>query len=287
MNTYRVLPSHLHGIADATALYLANHVGVPVPKIELEINPEIDFRPTLHSIARDKHIICAEIVDSFIMHNIEQFVPACKNHSIPVKLYIAVAKGQFQQIDLHALKFAKENGVAIVEISPPNHGTIITSPPLSLSLGGLRVFRISDFPTRYRENVQKAIETFRQGNPVKGCSEIYDEIESLTRRVGLKCAAIAKGLINSPNFDWNTENWANIIEFLKNHLDVRAVHCPNLKKQLFSRIAGLTEYRNESGHKVRSTTKLILRDRQLRTRFESAMDVLVDLIKASAPLKLR
>jgi hypothetical protein len=47
-----------------------------------------------------------------------------------------------------------------------------------------------------------------------------------------------------------------------------------------------TEYRNETGHKPASLPKKIERDKQLRTRFESAMDELGRLIEAARPLRV-
>ncbi len=286
MNTYRALPDNLKEYADATHKYLSKELGLTAIKIEHEVHREIEFRPTLSAISTDKHIICAEVVEQLFTPDIETFVLACRNHSLPVKLYVTVRKGQFQAYDLKALKFARENGVAILEISPPNHGVLITNQPVSLSLGGLRTFSLSEFPAKYREPLKQAIETFKSGNPAKGCSEVYDEIEQLTRRIGWKCAGITGGLKKKGNVDWDKDSWANVLEFLKSNVDKTAIGCLNLNNQLFSRLIGITEYRNETGHKPSSLQKKIDRDKQLRTRFESAMDELGCMIEAARPLRV-
>jgi len=286
MNTYRVLPDNLKECADATQKYLIKELGLAAIKIEQEVHPEIEFRPTLSAISTDKHIICAEVVEQLFTPAIEAFVLACRNHSLPVKLYVTVRRGQFQSYDLKALKFARENGVAILEISQPDHGVLIINQPVSLSLGGLRTFNLSKLPAKYRASLKQAIETFKSGNPAKGCSEVYDEIEQLTRRIGRKCGGITDGLKKNGNIDWDKDSWANVLEFLKSNVNKVAIGCPLLNNQLISRLIGMTEYRNETGHKPSSLQKKIERDKQLRTRFESAMDELGCLIEAARPLRV-
>lgn len=286
MNTYRALPDNLKDFADATQKYLTKELGLAAIRVEQEVHRDVDFRPTLSATSTDKHIICAEVVEQLFTPDIEQFVLACRNHSLPVKLYVAVRRGQFQAYELKVLKFARENGIAILEISPPNHGTLITTPPISLSLGGLRTFDLHQFPAKYREPLKQAIETFKSGNPAKGCSEVYDEIEQLTRRIGKKCESIAGGLVKAAAFDWDKAAWASILEFLKKNADISVINCPQMNNQLFSRLIGMTEYRNEAGHKPSSLQKRIERDKQLRTRFESAMDELGCWIEAARPLRV-
>ena len=286
MNTYRALPDNLKNFADATQKYLAKELGLAAIKIEQEVHPEIDFRPTLSAISTDKHVICAEVVEQLFTPDIEKFVLACRNHSLPVKLYVAVRKGQFQAYDQKVLRIARENGIAILEVAPPNHGVLITNPPVSLSLGGLRAFSLQVFPPKYREPLKQAIETFKSGNPAKGCSEVYDEIEQLTRRIGRKCEGIPGALKQTGKINWEQGNWAPVLEFLKSNVDKAAIKCPHLNSQLVSRLIGMTEYRNETGHKPSSLQKKIERDKQLRTRFESAMDELGYWIEASRPLRV-
>lgn len=286
MNTYRALPDNLKDYADAAQKYLVRDLGLSAIKVEQEVHREIDFRPTLSAVSVDKHIICAEVVEELFAPDIEQFVLSCRNHSLPVKLYVVVRKGQFLAYDQKVLKTARENGIAILEVSPPNHGTLITNPPVSLSLGGLRGFNLQSFPPKFREPLKQAIETFKSGNPAKGCGDVYDEIEQITRRIGRKCEGIPGALKKVGVIDWEKGNWATVLEFLKANLEKGTVACPQLNNQLFSRLIGMTEYRNEAGHKPSSLQKKIDRDKQLRTRFESAMDELKSLIEASRPLRI-
>ncbi|MFZ5544508.1 MAG: hypothetical protein ACOZJZ_13185 [Pseudomonadota bacterium] len=289
MTVYRVLPTHLHGTADAAAKYLTRELGLSANaiKIEQEVHPSVDFRPTIQALSSDKHLICVEVVEALFPTELQAFILSCRNHSVPVKLYCAIPDGSHSEVSTKSLQFASENGIAILEINPQSaNGKILNSPPISLSLGGLRSYRLTDYPKKYREPLKQAIETFRSGNPSKGCAQVYDEIEQLSRRIGRKVSTITGGLSHAAGFDWNTVQWNNLLEFLKKNLQPSVVGCPELRPQLLSRLVGMTEYRNEAGHKPASLQKLMDRDRSLKTRFESAMDELLKLIEASKALKV-
>ncbi|MDB5821357.1 MAG: hypothetical protein JWR21_61 [Herminiimonas sp.] len=287
MDTYRALPDNLKETADAAKIFLGKELGLTHIKIESELHPKIDFRPTFHSIAADKHCICVEVVETLFSPDIEKFVLSCRNHSFPAKLYVAIPRGLFQSIDHKVLRFARENGIAILEVAPPDNATVIANMPLSLSLGGLRSFDLRiDFPPKYRQKLQEAVETFKGGNPAKAVGDVYDELEQLTRRIGQKCETIAGALKKPAQQDWEKGNWNPMLEFLKSNIDKTVTRCPLLTGQLFNRLIGLTEHRNDSAHKPNSIEKLIARDQQLRTRFETAMDELKNWIEASKPLKV-
>jgi len=61
---------------------------------------------------------------------------------------------------------------------------------------------------------------------------------------------------------------------------------PGIKKNLLIRVAALTDVRNDAGHKPRNRAERMKRDRELRTRFESAVDVLRDFANAARPLRI-
>jgi len=53
--------------------------------------------------------------------------------------------------------------------------------------------------------------------------------------------------------------------------------CPKVSRPLLARILGITEHRNELGHKPRNRAARVKRDQELRTRFEAAADLLFDV----------
>jgi hypothetical protein len=285
VSTYRALPQNLHSAADAAIKYFVRHHGVSQPKIEREVHPSVPFRPTLQFSTPDKHLMCAEVVEQLFPPELNEFILSCRNHGVPVKLFAVVAHGQFPTLPTQAIKFAQENGIGVLEVSSMGSGTELVKP-VSLSLTGLRDFRLGDYPAKYRAALAGAIDTFRQGNPAKGCAQVYDELERLTRRIGKKSTQVPNGLKKMPAFDWDRESWATILDFLRVNINPVALSCAELKPLLFTRLMGMTEYRNDTGHKPASVARMIERDKQLRTRFESAMDELSQLIKAVAPLRL-
>jgi len=61
---------------------------------------------------------------------------------------------------------------------------------------------------------------------------------------------------------------------------------PNIPEALLARVLGITSHRNEAGHNPDSRPALIRRDREQRTRFETATDLLFDLINATKALRV-
>ncbi|WP_186018185.1 hypothetical protein [Burkholderia gladioli] len=289
MNVYRVLPTHLHGTADAAGKYLTTQLGLTAAsiKIEGEINHEIDFRPTLHAVTKEKQIVCVEVVELLFPPEISNFVLSCRNHSIPAKLFCAIPVGTVPNYDSKNLQFANENGISIIEVNPATGVCLLLNqPPVSLSLGGLRKYKLTEYPRKYRTALYSAINTFKGGTPEKGCALVYDELEQLTRNIGKKCETISGALKKPGVFNWDTGAWHQALEFLKTNIDLSFSKTPLLKGQLLSRLIGITELRNDAGHKPKSVQKLIERDIALKTRFESAMDDLAKLIEAAKPLKV-
>jgi hypothetical protein len=62
------------------------------------------------------------------------------------------------------------------------------------------------------------------------------------------------------------------------HLDQQT--CPALSMPLLARVLSVAPHRNDTGHKITSLNQLIKRDTELKTRFESATDLLLELITA-------
>jgi hypothetical protein len=119
---------------------------------------------------------------------------------------------------------------------------------------------------------------------------VHDEIEDLTRRLAKR--AYLKGLMkpsrgaSPPTINTATDPWARVARALMNNFDARAAGSPQLWVALFAKIVGITPHRNDSGHKPGDIAALRRRDKELRTRFESAVDLLKELLDASKPLRI-
>lgn len=286
---FTILPESLHPIAESAIAYFIKQRGVPVSSIQIE-QPvdktiQLSFRPTFIGKTTDHYILCVDVGESAYNNSLDAFVLNCMHQGLPVKLFIAIPNGIKDPDYAQKLKIAKARGVGIIEIG--DQSTNVVREALALSLAVVRPVVPGEFPAKLRENLNRAETLFRDGSPDKACSLIFEEIESICRTIGQKthdngnwtCATSVK-------FHFDTDPWAKLMKLLTDHLDAKKAKCPKLTTALLARIHGITPHRNESGHKPRSEEELKKRDRELRTRFESAVDLLKDLTEAVKPLRI-
>jgi hypothetical protein len=283
---FKYLSAALHPTAAEVVKHFRDNFGLTGFRPEEAIHPEIGFTPTLHAVNKTHHIVCVEISEQVYPASLDAFVLSAKNLSLPILLYVAVPTGLPQSEFNAAFKRAKENGVGILEVGPKSAKML--SAPLSLSLTGVRPIPVSKFPAKYRQSLSTAQQTFLNGDPAKGCANVYDEIEALCRRIVKR--ADAKALWKDPlqvptKLKRDTGPWTKIVEMLQEHMDAKKMNCPDLDDGLLYRILGITPHRHEVGHKP-SVAALKKRDSELRTRFEHATDILHDLVRAAGSLRV-
>jgi hypothetical protein len=278
---YRYLSGHLHAIADGIKQFFRDERGLGNFKTEEEVDRELDYRPTLHTHTKDHHILCIDVQESPYSAALDSIVLDCVKRSLPIELYVAFPGDPSPQDYKKKVDRARTNGVGVIEVRA--NGTQVIHEALALSLLGLREVDPSRFPARFRAELARAESTFRAGSPVEGCLIVYKELEALSRKIVDKTRA--KGLWKplrpgekSPRIKQNTA-WQRVTEILMEHLDHQK--CPALTIPLLGRILSVAPHRNDTGHKVTSLPKLIRRDTELKTRFESATDLLWELIQAS------
>jgi hypothetical protein len=271
-------------LADAVRRYFKDSWGVGAFEVEAPPDPkgEIEYAPTLVAQTRDFHTLCIDIPVNLDSGARLEFVVACMTKCLPVKLFVAVPAGH-PSTELHRyLRQARQLGVGVLEVNGDN--VQVLHPATSLSLAGVHRVDPTRFPVRYRQALSTAESTFLNGNPSMGCLEIYEQIESLSRRLARR--AIAVGCWTAPaKMNIDTDPWARLVKALSDSFDRKACGCPGLSKALLARVYGITQHRNESGHAPSSRATLTRRDRQMRTRFEAAQDLLLELIEAGRPLR--
>lgn len=284
---FRHLSQTFHAMADAVVEYLQNERGIKGFVEEEPIHKEV-ARPSLHAKTQDHHFLCLEFSETTPFPlSVERFAPNCSRLCLPVRVFVAVPSDTKDPDYNRDLNRAREWGVGVLTVDG-NHVTVVQEP-LALSLAGVRRIDMKKYPTKYRFPLSQAEVTFRQGNPAKGCSEVYDEIEALTRRIAKK--TLKSGMWRAsktgaaiPAIDLDKGPWANVIDVLMNQLDPG--HPPRIPKAQLAHVLGITPHRNETGHRPNSKEALIRRDTTLRTRFENAADTLLELIVASKPLRV-
>lgn len=282
---YRLLPQSLHTTADAAIRFFRTNHGATGFEIEQAIDPNVSYVTTLKAKLHDHHTLCVEVRPSAAINPIAQFVIDCMTGCRPVFLYIAIPKGTTDSEFQKNQKDAKQCGIGIVEVDEDGGGSVLQTA-VSLSLAGVRRIKPNDYPQKYRQSLANAESTFLNGNPSKGCSEVYDEIEAVSRRLAHKVAK--RGIWAPGKFDIDKGAWAALLKSLMNGINYGLLKpiCPDLTDILFAELIGLTSYRNDTGHRPKNSKALMARDKQLRTRYEDACDRFRKLTNAVKPLKV-
>jgi hypothetical protein len=284
---FRHLPEPLRPSADAVVEYFEAERGIRRFVEEAEIHAQL-ARPSLHSVANDHHFWCVEFSETTpYPGTLDRFVLDCMRLGLPIRLFVALPEGSTSPDYNRDLNRAIDYGVGVMEV---RGGAVrVVNEPLSLSLAGVRRIEKKSFPPKYRLTLTRAENTFRQGNPAKGCSDIYDQIEALTRRIAKRTLVkshwkATKSGQPIPAVDLKIGAWAAIVRTLMQQLSPK--HPPHIPEALLARVLGVTQHRNDAGHEPNSKDALIRRDRELRTRFETASDLLLDLINSTKALRV-
>jgi hypothetical protein len=283
--SYRYLPGQLQPTADAVADFLRDSRGLQRLKVEEEINKKLGYRPTFHALTGDHYYVCVEVLESPFSATLESVVSDCMQQSLPVKLFVAFPGGPEIPDYKKKVDRAREKGVGVIEVTDVECKVIYEA--LALSLISVRPIDKSNYPPKYIAALTEAETTFRNGSPVKGCSILYDEIELLTRAVARRTKA--KGMWRSPRpgekarrISLEKGKWQKVVETLMDWLDWGK--CNYLRHSL-QRILTIIPHRNESGHKPQAVAARVKRDRELKTRFEVAADILADFVAVARPLR--
>jgi hypothetical protein len=286
-SSYTILSEPLHGIADLAISYFVKRRGVPRASIVVEkaVDGDLPYRPTFTGRTTDHYILCVDVGKSAYSNSLDEFVLNCISTATPVKLYVAISKGTSDPDYSKKLNAARRYGVGVLEVD--SRSTQVIQEALPLSLAGVRPIVAEDFPACLRESLTKAETMFRGGAPDKACSIIFDEIEIISRNLAKKTYAAGCWNLTAPlKFNFDTGSWATLMDLLRDHLDLKKAKCPSCTRAFLARIHGVTPHRNDSGHKPKNREDLRKRDRELRTRFEAAVDLLGDLIAVVKPLHI-
>jgi hypothetical protein len=281
------LPNSLKSTAESAAQYFKDNHGVGAFRIEEAVDPALGYRPTLQAVTADRYYLCIDVNESPYPATLEHAVLDCVTQGLPVKMYVAFPSDPLPSDYKARVDRARAHGVGVLDVASGRVQVIHAALPLSLA--SVRVRPRKEFPPRFRSTIAEAETTFKGGSPTQGCLVIQSEIEQLARKIARKTSAMGYWRAlregenpRNPNFD--KDPWAKIMEVLIEFLDVRK--CASPDRALLNRVAGLTAHRNEAGHKPNTLKARIKRDREARTRFESAVDTLYDLIVASRHLHI-
>lgn len=283
---YKVLPDNLQVHADRVAEYLEEDRGVTHFKPEEPIDSDIPYRPTIQGTTPDKYIVAVEVQDKPDTSVIDSVVIDCVGRAIPVKLFLAFPEPT-AALPHQVVERIHKKGLGLIELRAA--GPVVLAEALPLSLFGYRLDRLR-FPPKLRGTLLEADNTFRSGSPPKACSVVYEEIEDLSRALVKKTKKkkmwrkLRAGEKPS-KLDLDNGPWEKVLEHFEDFYLVNKKKVPHLTSNLIHRIAATTTPRNQSAHKPKTLKERVQRDQEIRTRFESAVDLLFDLVKVLSEVK--
>jgi hypothetical protein len=284
---YRALAEGLIPVADAALKHLRETEGATRFRSEVEVAPALAYRPTLLGECHDKSLIAVEVNDGAFTAPLDTFVVECQRLGVPIRLFIAIPETAPEKQQLQLLRQARTRGIGVLLESKRRIERLL--PAVHLSLFGLRPIPMTKFPSQLVSRLTQAEESFRSGDPAKGCGRVYDLIERRTRSVALEVQTRSlwkAGLsVKAKATEWYTKKgaWAKVLELISDSGDFEAMKRAKLpiEKALWARVQGLVPDRNDTGHEPSTREELQERDRQLRTRFEHAVDTLLALTRAT------
>ena len=290
---FSLLAQNLHPTAEAAREYFARNHGAKGFRSESAIDGDINFclKPTLLAKLNDGGILCIEVSERAYSNSLDTFVVECSARTFPVKLYVVIPSMKGDPEFSANLRKAKERGVGVIQLN--EEGSFLATDAVSLSLFGLHKLKLGEFPKDKREAVRQAEQTFLDGNPVKGCQQLFEELEAVTRAFAIRSKA--EGWWRAPHVGEPPPkaklakgSWANVLRELDKFLDWKSCHkkCPLLKESLLSSVRGVTEPRNLTSHKPSAISDIVERDRKLRTWFENVGDLLKSWHATTKHLKL-
>jgi hypothetical protein len=279
---YRLLVPQLSPVADGVAAFLKRQWGVRGLKVEKSAYREIKPIPTFHAGMTDHHMLWVEVSNRAYPTHLDGIVADCMLHGLPVRLVVAVPSGLKGKVFHEDLSRARSRGVGVIAVEG-NDGQVLGNA-LSLSLAGVHPISRTEFPARFRYALAQAEATFREGNPAKGCDDLYAIIEDVSRKVAKASNAAGFWRAGSAPPAFDRGPWDTVMQSLVKNLDVSK--CNYFGDNILHRIIGVTPYRNKVVHIVKTAAELRARDGMLRTRFEDAANILLELVTDAKPLKL-
>jgi hypothetical protein len=280
--TYKFLLAQLWPVADGAAAFLKREWGIHGLKAEVAAYKEIPLLPTFRATMTDHHTLWVEVSDRPYPPHLDSVVSDCMLHGLPVRVVVAVSADRKGNQFHEDLARARTKAVGVIAVEGTS-GELLANP-LSQSLTGVHPITRRDFPSKFRFQLSQAESTFRQGDPAKGCDALYAITEDVSRKAAE--GTFKKGYWRSgskpPRFD--KDPWDSVVKSLEKNLDPAQYN--EFGDNILHRIIGVTPYRNKVVHVPKSNAELRARDRMLRTRFEDAANILLELLNDVKPLKI-
>ena len=290
--SYAMLGENLHETADRAKKYFAQTYGAANFECEKAIDKDLPLKPTWQGTMNAGYRICVEVRESPFSNSLYEFVVECSKRGMPIRLWVEVPNGNVGPTFNSELKQARDLGVGVVQIAEDGTGNEFHKP-VALSLFGLKRTNLKTAPRAQREFLKNAEDLFLTGSPDKGCQEICQGLEHVTRQFAE--FTYTSGLWNMPagakaldaKF-FRRDPWAKMLEALDTRIDEKrtSARCNAFTKAKVAGVRHYTDWRNKLSHKPKTMKEFQARDEKLRTMFEATRDLLIDWYEIVKPLKM-
>lgn len=231
--------------------------------------------------------MCVEVAEAEITGTLESAIAAALRNCTPILFYVVIPSYSTNIAPL--LRKAKELGVGIIQFDDANN-PVELNRSCSQSFLALQNIEVDEFPKALRHLVSEAVMKYKSGDARDAIKNVYDQIEAMCRSLAEKMESKSFYLdpANVTHHPGNLSKcpWARLMTYLDRNFDNGKAKCKDVDEGLLNRIAGLTDHRNDVGHQVRNLNARKRIDAKLRTRFEHALEVLLEFGNAAKSLKI-
>lgn len=269
MSKYKLLPAHLHKIADAALTIIKTRYNLGDPAIELPIDSTIGWQPTILWKTKTEYIAC-EVNETPMPIIIRSAFGDISTSGIPVKIIIAHPSNYVmsQSEFLKESNEVKRYGCGLVSINDDNNGTF-QRQALDVTLN-LTEPKYSQYFKTLRSPVQQAFELYKNGEPKHGVQEIGQIIENIIHHLATQAkkrgTLIHGGFPPAPSKHYA---FASLVEDLMNDKVI--------DNGVLGKCRGFASDRNTYSHPPKSIRQAIEINRNLRTAMSGGLAILEDL----------
>lgn len=271
MNNYRVLPPHLHTVADAAETLIRLKYGLSQTRIETAISSEIGLEPTLHWKTPLGYIIC-EVSEKPLPVSILTAYSEIIASGLPIKVIIAYPSSLTitQAEYLKESNKAKKFGLGLLSVNDDGTGNFEhTGIDLSLYLPSPEM---ASYHQAFRAEINKAFDLYINGDPVHGVQAVGQLVEDTL--VNVAHQAKKKGLLISGGFRSKEAYYPSaklIDDFIADRI---------LDNIILGRCRGFIDDRNKTSHKPKNLLQAQKLHKALKNSMLDGLRIIENLPKS-------
>jgi len=269
MSQYKLLPAHLHKIADAAITVIKTRYNLGDPVIESPIDSIIGWQPTLLWKGNTGYIAC-EVHETPMPIIIKSAFGDISTAGIPVRIIVAHPSSHtMPQSDfIKESNEVKRYGCGLVSINDDNTGTFQCQGidvPLYFPTP-----KYSQFNKKIQSDIQKAYELYINGDPRHGVQELGQIIENIITHLAYQAKkknTLTKG--GFPPAKGKHYAFATLVEDLmrENVID----------NGILGKCRGFADDRNACSHRPKTIKQAIEVNQKLRTAMTGGLHILEEI----------